>query len=171
MRESAWKSPPQCRHLDDETEPATGRKKTSPGRQAEGQITSGGADGKKTGRRKKRWRSIRKKTPPKNTAKPWFSNRQIYVGFGTVLTYTLLNSEGRRYIGVSNDVDRRLAQHNQGLSTWTRGRGPWLLEWISTPRTLGEARKLENQLKRQKGGGGLDRILRTEGPAPKASGS
>jgi putative endonuclease len=85
--------------------------------------------------------------------------------------YTLLNSEGRRYIGVSNDVDRRLAQHNQGLSTWTRGRGPWLLEWISTPRTLGEARKLENQLKRQKGGGGLDRILRTEGPAPKASGS
>ena len=63
-----------------------GRKKTSPGRQAEGQITSGGADGKKTGRRKKRWRSIRKKTPPKNTAKPWFSNRQIYVGFGTVLT-------------------------------------------------------------------------------------
>ena len=63
-----------------------GRKKTSPGRQAEGQITSDGADGKKTGRRKKRWRSIRKKTPPKNPAKPWFSNRQIYVGFGTVLT-------------------------------------------------------------------------------------
>ena len=85
--------------------------------------------------------------------------------------YTLLNSEGRRYIGVSNDVDRRLAQHNQGLSTWTKGRGPWLLEWISTPRTLGEARKLENQLKRQKGGGGLDRILRTEGAAPKTSGS
>ncbi len=86
LRESVWKSPPQCRHLDEETEPATGRKKTSPSRQAEGQITSGGADGKKTGRRKKRWRSIRKKTPPKNTAKPWFSNRQIYVGFGTVLT-------------------------------------------------------------------------------------
>jgi hypothetical protein len=86
LRESAWKSPPQCRHLDEETEPATGRKKTSPGRQAEGQITSDGADGKKTGRRKKRWRSIRKKTPPKNPAKPWFSNRQIYAGFGTVLT-------------------------------------------------------------------------------------
>ena len=37
-------------------------------------------------RRKNRWRSIRKKTHPKNTAKPWISNRQIYVGFGTVLT-------------------------------------------------------------------------------------
>jgi hypothetical protein len=27
---------------------------------------------------------------PKNTAKPWFSNRQIYVGFGTMLTSELL---------------------------------------------------------------------------------
>ena len=38
-----------------------------------------------SGRRKKRERSYRKKTHPKNTAKPRFSNRQIYVGFGTVL--------------------------------------------------------------------------------------
>jgi hypothetical protein len=79
-------SPPQCKDLDEEREPATGGKKTSLGPQDEGQITSGGADGKKTGRRKKRRRSFRRKTPPKNTAQPWFSNRQIYVGFGTVLT-------------------------------------------------------------------------------------
>ena len=79
--------------------------------------------------------------------------------------YTLLNPEGRRYIGVTEDVERRLAQHNQGVSKWTKGRGPWRLEWTSTPRTLGEARKLENQMKRQKGGRGLDRIFQAEGAA------
>jgi hypothetical protein len=45
-----------------------------------------------------------KKTPPKNTAKPWFSNRQIYVGFGTVLTSG--PSVGRR--GIAQFLDLRL---------------------------------------------------------------
>ena len=79
--------------------------------------------------------------------------------------YTLLNPEGRRYIGLTEDVEHRLAQHNQGVSKWTKGRGPWRLEWTSTPRTLGEARKLENQMKRQKGGRGLEPIFLAEGSA------
>ena len=77
--------------------------------------------------------------------------------------YVLRNAEGRRYIGVTDDVDRRLAQHNQGVSKWTRGKGPWDLEWSSTPRSLGDARALENLMKRQKGGSGLDRLLRIHG--------
>jgi hypothetical protein len=51
LRESASNSPPHCRHLDEEREPATGRKKTSPSRQAEDQITTGEAPVKKTGRK------------------------------------------------------------------------------------------------------------------------
>jgi putative endonuclease len=52
----------------------------------------------------------------------------------------------------------RLEQHNAGVSKWTKGKGPWTLLWTKGPFTLGEARKLENLLKRQKGGDGLYQI-------------
>ena len=81
----------------------------------------------------------------------------------TYRVYTLLNPERRRYIGITDDVERRLTQHNQGVSKWTRGRGPWLVEWTSTPRSLGAARTLENIMKRQKGGAGLDELMRLHG--------
>jgi putative endonuclease len=81
----------------------------------------------------------------------------------TYRVYLIRNPAGTRYIGLSEDVDRRIGQHNGGISRWTRGRGPWSLEWVSTPRSLGEARKLENLLKRQKGGIGLEPILLREG--------
>ncbi len=81
-------------------------------------------------------------------------------GRGTYRAYVLRNPEGRRYIGVTDDVNRRLVQHNQGVSKWTRGRGPWSLEWFSTPRSLGDARALENLMKRQKGGVGLETLMR-----------
>ena len=77
--------------------------------------------------------------------------------------YLLRNPTGLRYIGLSDDVVRRVQEHNQGVSRWTRGKGPWNAEWTSTPRSLGEARKLENLLKRQKGGVGLAPILLREG--------
>jgi putative endonuclease len=77
--------------------------------------------------------------------------------------YVLRNAEGRGYIGVTDDVNRRLVQHNQGVSKWTRGRGPWILEWSSTPRSLGDARALENLMKRQKGGAGLETLMQQQG--------
>jgi putative endonuclease len=77
--------------------------------------------------------------------------------------YILSNAEGRSYIGVSADPAVRLVQHNSGLSRWTRGRGPWVLEWTSRPMSLGEARKLENLLKRQKGGAGVAKLKASSG--------
>jgi putative endonuclease len=77
--------------------------------------------------------------------------------------YILKNAAGRSYIGVTEDVETRLAQHNSGVSTWTRGKGPWVLDWLSRPLDLGEARKLENLLKRQKGGGGLQKLKSLHG--------
>ena len=29
------------------------------------------------------------------------------------------------YTGTTNDLRKRLKQHNDGKSTWTKGRGPW----------------------------------------------
>jgi predicted GIY-YIG superfamily endonuclease len=69
--------------------------------------------------------------------------------------YVIQNPVGRFYIGLTEDVSFRLQQHNDGISTWTRIRGPWKLVWTSPHLPLGAARKLENLLKRQKGGSGF----------------
>jgi putative endonuclease len=69
--------------------------------------------------------------------------------------YVIRNAVGKFYIGLSENVSRRLQQHNQGVSTWTRHRGPWSLIWTSESLSLSDARKLENRLKRQKGGVGF----------------
>ncbi len=79
--------------------------------------------------------------------------------------YVLQNADGRFYIGISDDVSSRLAQHNSGVSTWTRSRGPWNLVWTSPPISLTEARKLENFLKRQKGGEGFFKFTGLERPS------
>ena len=69
--------------------------------------------------------------------------------------YVLQNREGRFYVGLTNDVARRLQQHNSGESRWTKGRGPWSALWQSQELSLSKARKLENRLKRQGRGKGF----------------
>ncbi len=69
--------------------------------------------------------------------------------------YVLRNPAGKLYIGLSSDVPSRLDQHNHGVSKWTKGKGPWELLWTSEAMSLSNARKLENRLKRQKGGAGF----------------
>jgi putative endonuclease len=69
--------------------------------------------------------------------------------------YVLLNPAGKYYIGLSEDIHQRLIQHNQGDSKWTAKYRPWQLVWSSDTMTLSDARKLENKLKRAKGGHGF----------------
>ena len=85
----------------------------------------------------------------------------------TYRVYVLRNPEGRNYIGVTEDVPRRVRQHNAGVSNWTKSRGPWELCWQSCESSLSAARALENLLKRQKGGAGLYRLT----GLPRRSGS
>ena len=66
--------------------------------------------------------------------------------------YVLQNREGRRYIGLSDNIAHRLDQHNLGVSKWTAKFRPWKLAWTSEQMSLTDARKLENRLKRAKGG-------------------
>ncbi len=66
--------------------------------------------------------------------------------------YVLQNPDGRFYIGLSEDIANRLDQHNAGLSKWTAKFRPWILAWAGDPMPLSQARKLENKLKRAKGG-------------------
>ena len=66
---------------------------------------------------------------------------------------------GRYYIGVTEDVDKRLAEHNAGVSKWThRHAGTWTLAWQKEFPSLGDARRFENRLKAQKGGNGFHEL-------------
>jgi len=73
--------------------------------------------------------------------------------------YVIQNRTGKFYIGLSSDLERRIEQHNTGVSKWTRDKGPWRLIWQTTDMNLSDARKLELLLKRQKGGDGFYRII------------
>ncbi len=64
-----------------------------------------------------------------------------------------------RYIGLSVNANKRLADHNNGKSKYTAKYGPWRIVWTSKPMSLSDARKLENLLKKQKGGNGLKPLL------------
>jgi putative endonuclease len=61
----------------------------------------------------------------------------------------------RFYIGLAEDVDARLRQHNQGRSQWTARYRPWRCVFRRAFPNLTEARQFENLLKRQKGGRGF----------------
>jgi len=69
--------------------------------------------------------------------------------------YVLQNPKGSFYIGFSEHVIIRIQQHDAGLTRSTRSKGPWKLAWQSDAMTLAQARKLELDLKRQKGGNGF----------------
>ena len=69
--------------------------------------------------------------------------------------YVLQNAEDRFYIGVTDDLDRRIEDHNCGKARWTKNRGAWVRVWQSEKLSLGDARKLENRLKRQGRGKGF----------------
>ena len=57
----------------------------------------------------------------------------------------------RRYIGQTDNLERRLTEHNTGRSPYTKGRGPWELIYWEEFGTRREAIKREHFLKSGKG--------------------
>ena len=82
---------------------------------------------------------------------------------GKYRVYIIVNKEGRRYIGLSEDICKRLDDHNAGVLQWTARRGPWSLTWCSCEMSLVDARGLESKMKHQKGGAGLLRLMEEYG--------
>jgi len=64
----------------------------------------------------------------------------------------ILQSEttGRFYIGSTDDLERRLAEHLRGHSPATRGHGPWKLVYKEQFDTIVEGRRREYEIKRWK---------------------
>ena len=62
--------------------------------------------------------------------------------------YVLRNAQGQLYIGSTDNLDRRIQQHQQGEARWTRNRGPWTLVSSEIFPTRTDAMRRERQLKR-----------------------
>jgi putative endonuclease len=68
---------------------------------------------------------------------------------------------GYRYIGHTNDLDRRLEEHNSGLTKSIRFQRPFILDYSEIHETRLEAIRREKFFKSGKGREWLDKNLRS----------
>jgi len=62
--------------------------------------------------------------------------------------YVLLNKEGNRtYTGITDNLDKRIVQHNKGHSKFTSKFGPWRLIYFEIINNRTDARKKEKYFK------------------------
>jgi len=74
--------------------------------------------------------------------------------------YVLLSKKnGHRYVGMSNDPEKRILQHNAGYTKSTKAYRPWVKVYSESFETLSEAVNREKYLKSGIGREYLDRIL------------
>ena len=66
---------------------------------------------------------------------------------------------GRYYIGSTENVESRLARHNQGRSKYTRAQRPWILVYTQLFETRTEALKREKEIKERKSRKYIDRLV------------
>ena len=60
-------------------------------------------------------------------------------------------SSGKFYTGQTNNLENRIYAHNNGMSPYTKGKGPWELIYFEECNSRGEAMKREKYLKTGKG--------------------
>ena len=66
--------------------------------------------------------------------------------------YALLSgSDGGFYVGMTNDIERRVREHNSGYNRSTRSRVPFTLIYSEECASSGDARKREKYLKSGQG--------------------
>jgi len=68
------------------------------------------------------------------------------------------DKDGTTYVGMAKDVEVRLAEHNRGKSTYTKGHMPYQLIYEEGPYESVEARKREEYLKSTAGKNYLRKI-------------
>lgn len=75
--------------------------------------------------------------------------------------YILQNTLTKRfYTGSTNDIKRRIDEHNRGQTKSTKRNGEWVLVYFEKFRTNIEAKKREKVIKSYKGGNAFKRLLR-----------
>ena len=59
-------------------------------------------------------------------------------------------SDFKLYIGTTDNLTRRLKEHHQGISTYTKSRGPWKIVYCEVFASKADALERERKLKKFK---------------------
>ncbi|MCK9582799.1 MAG: GIY-YIG nuclease family protein [Endomicrobiales bacterium] len=73
--------------------------------------------------------------------------------------YILVSVGGKYYIGQTNNLVRRLLQHKNGLSKWSRKYSGWELIYSQEYDTRSQAVRKEREIKSYKGGLAFKKLL------------
>lgn len=64
------------------------------------------------------------------------------------------------YVGSTQDLSERLHRHNQGRSKYTKAKRPWKLVYHEEFSDRSSALKRENQIKRKKRRGFIEKLIK-----------
>ncbi|MEX2029194.1 MAG: GIY-YIG nuclease family protein [Candidatus Paceibacterota bacterium] len=65
----------------------------------------------------------------------------------------------KHYIGCTNNIERRLSEHNKGYNVATANYGPWLIVHFEKFNNQQEAYMREQKIKSFKGGNAFKKLL------------
>jgi putative endonuclease len=68
---------------------------------------------------------------------------------------------GRYYIGHTDEVPRRLIEHNSGMTKYTRRGRPWKLMYVESYATRSAAMKRELEIKAKKSRKYIERLIQS----------
>ncbi len=68
-------------------------------------------------------------------------------------------NRGKYYIGVTNDLEKRLYEHNNGLSPYTKGGEPWKLKHVEEFDNIKNAYQRERFLKKKKSRKIIEKVI------------
>ena len=68
--------------------------------------------------------------------------------------------DGTYYVGSTQDLSERIERHNQGRSKYTKAKRPWELMYFEEYPDRSSAVKRENQIKRQKRKGFIEKLVK-----------
>jgi len=84
-----------------------------------------------------------------------------------ITVYVLISLSSKiLYVGITEDIQRRLAEHNAGKSKFTSGHLPWSLVYTEEATDHVEGRKREKYLKSSAGKRFLKKELEKSGSLP-----
>ena len=77
--------------------------------------------------------------------------------------YILKNKlNGRYYVGHTNNLTRRIEEHNSGRSRYTKRKGIWILVYVEEFVTRAEAMKRELEIKNRKSRKFIEGLIRNK---------
>lgn len=88
---------------------------------------------------------------------PWRDKTVAYV-YGLYLKSI---KTGTYYIGSTKNIDKRLLNHNAGLSRWTKRGIPWILIYTESYKTRSEAITRELKIKSYKSGNEFRKVIQS----------